>query len=75
MVEEVQAFAYENSKGQTYFLHTKVVTLKGGREQKIFYFARQVNPEFALDAVPAAYMVSENKRTGLPLLKKKPVEA
>ncbi|EKD22929.1 MAG: hypothetical protein ACD_83C00183G0002 [uncultured bacterium] len=75
MAEEVQAFAYENSKGQTYFLHTKVVTLKGGREQKIFYFARQVNPEFALDAVPAAYMVSENKRTGLPLLKKKPVEA
>lgn len=75
MAEEVSAFAYENSKGQTYFLHTKVVTLKGGREQKIFYFAREVNPEFALEEVPEGYMVSENKRTGLPLLKKKPIEA
>ena len=74
MAEEVQAFAYENSKGQTYYLHTKVVTLKGGRQQKIYYFARQVNPEFALEEVPAGYMVSENKRTGLPLLKKAPKE-
>lgn len=74
MAEEVQAFAYENSKGQTYYLHSKVVTLKGGREQKIFYFAREVRPDFALEAVPQGYMVSENKRTGLPLLKKAPQE-
>lgn len=70
MAEEVDAYAYENSKGLTYYLHTKVVTLKGGRQQKIYYFAKAVNPEFALDAIPDGYVVSENKRTGLPLLKK-----
>jgi hypothetical protein len=65
------AFAYKNSKGQEYFLHSKEVTLKGGRKQVIYYFARAVNAEFGLDAVPADRMVSENPRTGLPLLKKK----
>lgn len=65
------AFAYKNSKGQEYFLHSKEVTLKGGRKQVIYYFARTENPQFSLNAVPADRMVSENPRTGLPLLKKK----
>ncbi len=47
------------------------VFLKGGRKQVIYYFAREENKEFSLDAVPADRMVSENPRTGLPLLKKK----
>jgi hypothetical protein len=47
------------------------VSLKGGRMQTIYYFARSVNAERALDAVPADRMVSENPRTGLLLLKKK----
>ena len=65
------AYEHKNSKGQTYFLHSKKVTLKGGREQVIYYFARAENPEFGLAAVPADRQVSENPRTGLPLLKKK----
>ena len=65
------AFAHKNSKGQEYFLHSKEVTLKGGRKQVIYYFARAVDSEFALDAVPDDRMISENPRTGLPLLKKK----
>jgi len=65
------AYSYKNSKGQEYFLHSKDVTLKGGRVQKIYYFARAVNDEFALDALPADREVSENPRTGLPLLRKK----
>lgn len=65
------AFSYKNSKGQEYFLHSKEVTLKGGRKQVIYYFARAIDEEFALDAVPDDRMVSENPRTGLPLLKKK----
>ena len=65
------AFSHKNSKGQEYFLHSKEVTLKGGRTQVIYYFARAVNAEFALDALPADRMISENPRTGLPLLKKK----
>lgn len=65
-----EAYAYENSKGITYYLHTKEVTLKGGRKQQIYYFAKAVNPEFALASIPASRVVSENKRTGLPLLKR-----
>ena len=63
------AYSHTNSKGQTYYLHGKVVTLKGGRQQQIYYFAKEVKPE-ALDSVPSGYMVTENKRTGLPMLKK-----
>ena len=64
------AFSHTNSRGQEYFLHTTRVTLKGGHERDIYYFSKTVVPEKALDAIPAGYMVSENKTTGLPLLKK-----
>lgn len=64
------AYSQKNSKGQEYFLHSKKVTLKGGRIQTIYYFARKVDPTSGLDAVPAGMMVSENARTGLLLLKK-----
>ncbi len=63
------AYSYTNSKGHTYYLHGKKVTLKNGRQQQIYYFARDVRPE-ALDEVPAGYMVMETKRTGMPVLKK-----
>lgn len=64
-----KAFSYTNAKGQEYFLHTKEVTLKNGRVQRIYYFARDVRPE-ALDAVPAGYEVMETKRTNMPVLKR-----
>jgi hypothetical protein len=64
------AFAHENSKGQTYYLHAKNVTLRNGREQKIFYFARAEKKGESLDAVPTGYKVGENQRTGLPFLSK-----
>lgn len=64
------AYSQKNSKGQEYFLHSKQVTLKGGRTQKIYYFARKVDSSAAIDAVPAGMKVSENARTGLLLLKK-----
>jgi hypothetical protein len=63
------AFSYTNSKGQTYYLHTREVTLKNGRVQRIYFFARDVR-EGALAAVPAGYGVVETKRTGMPVLKK-----
>ncbi len=63
------AYAHKNSKGQTYFLHTKEVTLRGGRKQRIYYFARE-EKDGSLEEVPEGYMVVENKRTGLPLLKR-----
>jgi hypothetical protein len=65
------AFSVKSKKsGKTYFLHTKEVKLAGGRLQKIFYFAG-VAEKNAIDALPAGYEVTENARTGLPMLKKK----
>ncbi|HCR81548.1 MAG: hypothetical protein UX28_C0001G0143 [Candidatus Pacebacteria bacterium GW2011_GWA1_46_10] len=63
------AYSYTNSKGQTYYLHTREVTLKNGRVQRIYFFARDVRSG-ALASVPAGYMVMETKRTGMPVLKK-----
>jgi hypothetical protein len=65
------AFSHTNSKGQQYFLHMKDVTLKGGRLQRIYFFARDVR-EGSVDVLPAGYIVVENPRTGLPVLKKDP---
>lgn len=64
------AFVTKNSKGQMYYLHTKEVTLKGGRQQRIYYFAKAEKPGEGLDALPAGFQVLENTRTGLPMLKK-----
>lgn len=63
------AFSYTNNKGQKYYLHMKDVTLKNGRVQRIYFFARDVR-DGSLDAVPAGYMVMETKRTSMPVLKK-----
>lgn len=63
------AYAYKNSKGQTYYLHTRDVKLKNGRVQRIFFFARDVRSG-SLDEVPTGYKVVETQRTGMPVLKK-----
>jgi hypothetical protein len=62
------AYKYTNSKGNTYILHTKLITLKGGREQTIYFFAK-TEKAGALNAVPAGYEVFESKN-GLPVLKR-----
>lgn len=64
------AYQHTNSKGQAYYLHSKNVRLRSGREQRIFFFAREARPG-AVDELPDGYMVVENKRTGLPILKRK----
>jgi hypothetical protein len=63
------AYTHTNSKGQQYLLHQRDVTLKGGRVQRIYFFGRQAQAG-AIDAMPAGYVVVENARTGLPILKK-----
>ncbi len=66
--DNVSAYSYTNSKGSTYYLHARETTLKNGKKQTIFFFAKEVK-EGALDSVPAGYQVSESKN-GLPVLKK-----
>ncbi len=66
------AYSLTNSKGQQYFLHQKDVTLKGGRLQRIYFFAKELRPEKGtpIDAMPAGYIHVENPRTGLPVTKR-----
>lgn len=68
-MQDGKAFSYTNKKGQTYYLHTRQVTLKNGRVQTIYFFAREVR-DGALSEVPAGYQVVETQRTGMPVLKK-----
>lgn len=65
------AYSQKNSKGTNYFLHSKQVTLRGGRPQTIYYFAKAEKKPDSIDAIPNGYEVSENKRTGLLFLRKK----
>ncbi|MFA6529231.1 MAG: hypothetical protein WCT46_06910 [Candidatus Gracilibacteria bacterium] len=64
------ALSVKNSRGETYFLHGRKVTLRGGQEVQIYYFARKPKGKDEVEAMPAGYEVVENKRTGLPILKK-----
>ncbi len=64
------SFSVQSKKsGKTYYLHARLQKLKGGQEVTLYYFAGAAG-EAAIDALPAGYVVSENERTGLPLLKK-----
>ncbi len=63
------AYKYTNSKGQDYFLHAKDVTLKNGRVQRIYFFAREIKAEGALAEIPAGKAVMETARTSMPVLK------
>jgi hypothetical protein len=67
--EERMAFAFTNSKGNTYYLHSKVIKRPNGKEGRLFYFSKEQRLGETLDAVPAGYTVVEMK-TGLPALKK-----
>jgi fatty acid/phospholipid biosynthesis enzyme len=63
------AFSYTNSKGNTYYLHTKKSMTSTGKERTLFYFSKELKEGEALDAVPAGYTVAEMK-TGMLVLKK-----
>ncbi len=64
------AFTVDSKKsGKTYHLHHRRQKLRGGQEVSLYYFAG-VEGEGAMDELPAGYEVSENQKTGLPLLRK-----
>ncbi len=45
------AYTYTNSRGRSYILHSKEMTLKNGKPQTIYFFAKDKR-ESALDDVP-----------------------
>jgi len=56
-------YCYKNKKGEKFWLHRKIG--RGGNV--IYYFSKE--PAGAI-ALPPGYVVVENPRTGLPVLKK-----
>jgi hypothetical protein len=62
------AFNTTNSKGVTYHLNSKEVTLRGGKLQRIYYFSKDVRPE-ACD-LPDGFIVNENPRNGFLTVKR-----
>jgi hypothetical protein len=63
------AYKHTNSKGVTYYLNSKDVTLRGGKQQRIYYFSKDERPE-ATD-LPDGYEVNENPRNGFLTVKRK----
>lgn len=63
-------YEYTNNKDQKYFLHTKVVTLRGGNRQQTIYFFAKDQRVGGLTEVPAGFEVVENLKTGLPVLRR-----
>ncbi len=64
------AYKHTNSKGAVYYLHSKLVTLRGNKQQRIFYFAKDERPDDAVEELPEGYGVQENVRNGFCTLKK-----
>jgi hypothetical protein len=62
------AYKHTNSKGVTYYLNTKMVTLRGGKEQRIYYFSKDQRPEGT--DLPTDYLVGENPRNGFLTVKR-----
>jgi hypothetical protein len=63
------AYKHTNSKGVTYHLNSKKVTLRGGKDQVIYYFSKDNRPE-ASD-LPDGFVVNENPRNGFLTVKRK----
>lgn len=59
-------YTHVNSKGSTYYLNSKQITLRGNRTQVIYYFSKDDRPE-ACD-LPNGKVVKENPKTGLPVV-------
>ena len=62
------AYSFTNSKGVTYYLHTRRTPAASGKDRVLFFFSKEIK-EGVMDAVPSGYTVVEMK-TGLPVLKK-----
>ena len=62
------AYKHTNSKGVTYYLNSKLVVLRGGKEQRIYYFSKDERPEAA--DIPDGFIVNENPRNGFLTVKR-----
>jgi hypothetical protein len=61
-------YKHTNSKGVTYYLNSKAVTLRGGKQQTIYYFSKDQRPEGS--DLPSGMSVNENPRNGFLTVKR-----
>lgn len=64
------AFTQTNPKGVTYYLNSKKVVLRGGKEQTIYYFSKDLRPDTAVDKLPDGMEVNVNPRNGFMTVKR-----
>ena len=65
-------YSHTNSKGVTYYLFTSVTKLRGGKEQRIYYFSKSAeNAKGKQTDLPEDRVAAENARNGFLVLKKK----
>ena len=64
------SYKHTNSKGVTYYLNAKDVTLRGGKKQTIYYFSKDDRAATGTD-LPGDRVVNENPRNGFLTLKRK----
>jgi len=66
------AYSHTNSKGVTYYLHSTEVTLRGGKPQTIYFFAKvEKNAKGQPVDLPEDRIVKENPRNGFLTVSKK----
>lgn len=72
MAKTVNPFMFVNTRGDAYYLHSVIVTLKRSKfKQKIYFFSREIKPGYETPVIlPAGYEVEESLKTGMPYLKK-----
>ena len=61
-------YSQTNSKGVTYHLNSKRVTLRGGLDQTIYFFSKDVRDTAC--NLPDGYEVVESKRNGFLTLRR-----
>jgi len=64
------AYTHTNSKGVTYYLNSKEVTLRGGKKQVIYFFSKDDRPDTSVDGLPEGMVVNENPRNGFLTVKR-----
>ncbi len=71
MADKAKAYAHTNSKGVTYYLHKKDVTLRGGHAVTIFFFSKtEDGAKGEPTDLPEGYEVTENPRNAFLTVKK-----
>lgn len=69
-MHKMATYKHTNSKGVTYYLNSKDVVLRGGKQQTIYYFSKDDRKDTGTE-LPSGKSVNENPRNGFLTLKSK----